>query len=153
MPCCEIQAHETGFGMQNANPGGKLADRQWFSSYNSISPEFSLFRYNSQAMQFSVIATAVENKRNCRPVNWTIWHVAATRESPLNIQRSWALRVQSRFPPGTVMTGVMYSNYGVDLATSGLLTQCTRRKLNKIAFKSRTSKEIKKKADVTKSSR
>lgn len=29
--------------MQNANPDDKLADRQWFSSYNSISPEFSLF--------------------------------------------------------------------------------------------------------------
>lgn len=54
-------ADRPGSGMQNAKLDDKLADRQWFSSYNSISPEFSLFRYNSTRMQFSVIAAAVES--------------------------------------------------------------------------------------------
>jgi len=35
--------HRDLFQPLNANPDDKLADRQWFSSYNSISPEFSLF--------------------------------------------------------------------------------------------------------------
>lgn len=47
-------------------PAVKLADHQWFSSYNSISPEFSLFRYNSTPMQFSVITIESVGQKRTR---------------------------------------------------------------------------------------